>query len=244
MGWQSPPDTCSWREDPCTHTDGPSSFSSAARCVKKWCRAAPRAWCAVWAACTVVRRMRTGTKPVFTERCRHSTAGMPPGMGATGCCLRRSSRTRGRIISAGYADEPRRRATLKRRLHEVKHADRSIHISYPDHAHEERRQGTVPPRTTGALSSLPAVTGWEPTADERSWLVCDTDEGHVLRQHWPLADTSPGSPDARQSRGGVERTDHRLTSSSPLTRCSSWSTDKTSLLHVVEVRTGGSGPTA
>jgi hypothetical protein len=126
----------------------------------------------------------------------------------------------------------------------VKHADRRMHIGYPDDAHEERRQGAVAPRTIGALTSLPAVTGWDPTGDERSWLVCDTDEAHVFRQHWPLADTSPGSPDGRRSRGGVERTDHRLTSSFPLTRCSSWSPDKTSLLRVVEARVGGSRPTA
>jgi hypothetical protein len=56
-------------------------------------------------------------KPVFTEPSRHSTAGMPPGTGATGCCPRPSSRTRGRGICA-YADEPSRRATLKRRIHE------------------------------------------------------------------------------------------------------------------------------
>ena len=87
------------------------SFSSAARCVRLWCRTAPRAWCVAWAACTVVRRMRTGTRPICPEPCRPSTAGMPPGTGATGCCPRPSSRTRGRIISA-YTDEPSRRATL------------------------------------------------------------------------------------------------------------------------------------
>jgi hypothetical protein len=157
--------------------------------------------------------------------------------GATGCCPRPSSPTQGRIISA-YADEPSRRATLKSRIHEAKQADRSMCISYPGDAHEERRQGTVAPRTTGALTFVPAVTGWDPTGDERSWLMCDTDEAHVFRQHWPLADTSPGSPDARRSRGGVERTDHRLTSSFSLTRCSIWSTDKLSLLRVVEACMG------
>jgi class 3 adenylate cyclase len=34
--------------------------------------------------------------------------------------------------------------------------------SYAGHAREERRQGTVAPRTTGALTFLPAVTGWDP----------------------------------------------------------------------------------
>jgi class 3 adenylate cyclase len=35
-------------------------------------------------------------------------------------------------------------------------------LSYAGDAREERRQGTVAPRTTGALTFLPAVTGWDP----------------------------------------------------------------------------------
>jgi hypothetical protein len=88
-------------------------------------------------------------------------------------------------------------------------------------AHEERRQGDIAPCTSGALPLLPAVTAWDPAGDERSWLMYDTDEAHVFRQHWPFADPPAGSPDARRSRGGMERTDHRLTASFPLTRCSS-----------------------
>ena len=79
-----------------------------------------------------------------------------------------------------YADAPSRRATLKRRSHEAKHADRSLRISSPADVHGERRQGAVAPRTTGALTSLPVVTGWGLTGDERSWLVCDTDEAHLF----------------------------------------------------------------
>jgi hypothetical protein len=37
-----------------------------------------------------------------------------------------------------------------------------MRLSYAGDAREERRQGTVAPRTTGAPTFLPAVTGWDP----------------------------------------------------------------------------------